>query len=97
MKANYSNLDEFGDPVIQSLLRHFPIEVVAAAYKGLDSTIRSTLFRNMSSKAAFLLEEVMENTYFSPDETYEARWSISEWLGKLKRDSSAGGVGSNDT
>lgn len=56
----FDNLVEIDDRGIQSLLREVSSEVLVVALKGADDSVRDKIFRNMSKRAAELLQDDLE-------------------------------------
>ena len=56
----FENLADVDDRGIQTLLREVSSEVLVVALKGADEVIKDKIFRNMSKRAAELLEDDLE-------------------------------------
>lgn len=86
----FENLADVDDRGIQTLLREVSSEVLVVALKGADEVIKDKIFRNMSKRAAELLEDDLEAK--GPVRISEVEASQKEILTIARRMADAGEI-----
>ena len=86
----FDNLNEIDDRGIQTLLREVSSDVLVLALKGADDRLKAKVFKNMSKRAAELLQDDLESK--GPVRVSEVETAQKEILAVARRMADAGEI-----
>lgn len=86
----FDNLNEIDDRGIQTLLREISSDVLVLALKGADDRLKAKIFKNMSKRAAELLQDDLESK--GPVRVSEVEAAQKEVLAVARRMADAGEI-----